>query len=107
MFMATVGAALPLAIGMLASGATDAPPTPTFAPPVRLMAGELFLGGGRLFPSPVFHDVNGDGLLDIVVGDLPGRLTLALRVKGADARAYAAETEMMASDGKRIDFHNW
>jgi hypothetical protein len=51
--------------------------------------------------------VNGDGLLDIVVGDLPGRLTVALREKGTDARAFAAETQVMASDGKRIDFHNW
>jgi hypothetical protein len=107
MYAATLGAALPLAIGVLAPAPGDAPPTSKFAPPVRLMAGDAFLGGDRLFPSPVFHDVNGDGLLDIVVGDLPGRLTVALRRKGADARAYAAETELMAADGKRIDFHNW
>src|SRR6187402_229608 len=103
MFAATLGAALPLALGFLG----DAPPAPTFAAPVRLMAGEAYLGGGRLFPSPVFHDVNGDGLSDIVVGDLPGRITVALRVKGDDPRKFAAETELMASDGKRIDFHNW
>jgi hypothetical protein len=101
------GVAFPLAIGAWAQAPTDTPPTPTFAPPVRLMAGDEFLGGGRMFPSPVYHDVNGDGLLDIVVGDLPGRLTVALRRKGADPRAYEAETELKAADGKQLDFHNW
>jgi hypothetical protein len=94
-------------IGGFAPAPADTPPAPNFAPPVRLMAGEEFLGGDRLFPSPVYHDVNGDGLLDIVVGDLWGRLTVALRRKGADPRAYEAETELMAADGKRLDFHNW
>ena len=103
MHAALSGVALPLAMGALAS----APLAQTFAPPVRLMAGDAFLGEDRLFPSPVYHDVNGDGLLDIVVGDLWGRLTVALRRKGEDPRAYAAETELMAADGKRIDFHNW
>ena len=74
---------------------------------MRLKAGDAFLGADRLFPSPVFHDVNGDGALDVVVGDLRGIITVALRQKGADARAFAAETELMAADGKRIDFHNW
>jgi hypothetical protein len=100
-------AALPLAIAASVPLSADTPPTPSFAAPVRLKAGDAFLGEDRLFPSPVFHDVNGDGLLDIVVGDLPGRLTVALREKGTDARAFAAETQVMASDGKRIDFHNW
>ena len=101
------GVALPLALGAFAPATGDTPLAPTFAPPVRLMAGDEFLGGDRLFPSPVYHDMNGDGLLDIVVGDLPGRLTVALRRKGADPRAYEAETELKAADGKRLDFHNW
>jgi len=91
---------------LIARPPSETPPASTFAPPVRLMAGEAFLGEERLFPSPVFHDVNGDGLLDVVVGDLWGRLTVALR-KGSDPRAYEAETELKAADGKRLDFHNW
>jgi len=78
-----------------------------FAPPVRLSAGDKLLGAHRLFPSPVLHDVNGDGLADIVVGDLWGKLTVALRSSAADPRAFAAETDLMAADGKVIDFHNW
>jgi hypothetical protein len=46
-------------------------------------------------------------LLDIVGGDLRGKLTIALRVPGKDPRAFAAETPMNAADGKAIDFHNW
>lgn len=86
---------------------SDSPSTPAFAPPVRLTAGGAFMGEDRYFPSPVFHDVNHDGLLDVVIGDLRGRITVALRRKGEDPRAYEAETELMAVDGKRIDFHNW
>jgi len=78
----------------------------TFAAPVRLQAGDKFLGENRLFPSPVFHDINGDGLADIVVGDLRGRLTVALRKPGA-AIAYEAEKPVQDELGKDIDFHNW
>jgi hypothetical protein len=82
-------------------------PPPKFAPPVRLKAGDKFLGEGRLYPSPVFHDMNGDGLPDIVVGDLWGKLTVALRLPGDGPPSYGAETKVMASDGKELDFHNW
>jgi hypothetical protein len=78
-----------------------------FAPPVRLMAGGKFLGGNRLFPSPVLHDVNGDGLPDMVVGDQFGRLTVALRQPGAGAPVFGAETKLLAADGQPLDFHNW
>jgi hypothetical protein len=71
------------------------------------MAGDALLGEDRLYPSPVFHDMNGDGLLDIVVGDLQGRLTVALQRKDEGPRTFAAETEVGAADGKRLDFHNW
>jgi len=74
---------------------------------VRLMAGETFLGVDRLYPSPMLHDMNGDGLADIVVGDLRGRITVALRQPGDGPARYAAETKLMALDGKELDFANW
>jgi len=83
------------------------PTAPTFAPPVKLMAGGKGLGENRLFPSPVLHDMNGDGLADLVIGDLRGRLTVALRQPGAGAPKFAAETKVMANDGSELDFANW
>ncbi len=80
---------------------------PQFAAPVRLEAGDSFLGVDRLYPSPTLHDMNGDGLADIVIGDLRGRLTVALRQPGTAPASYAAETKVMAVDGKELDFANW
>jgi len=87
-----------------------AKPTQTavkFAAPVRLKAGEVFMGDARLYPSPVFHDVNGDKLPDVVIGDLWGKLSVALRVAGDGPPSYAAETFLMGPDGKDLDFANW
>ena len=90
---------------LAASGAPRG--APKFSAPVRLKAGEKFMGEKRLYPSPVFHDVNGDGLADVVIGDLPGILTVALRVKGSGPPTYAAETRIKGRDGKDLDFSNW
>lgn len=78
----------------------------TFASPVRLMAGDKLLGEDRYFPSPVFQDVDGDGLQDLVVGDLIGRITYAKRLPGKERR-YAGEQPLLGADGKEIRFHNW
>ena len=78
-----------------------------FAPPVRLKAGDKLLGEKRLYPSPVFHDVDGDGLADIVVGDLRGVLTFAARQPGDGPATFAAEKAVPGADGKGLKFNNW
>jgi ABC-type sugar transport system substrate-binding protein len=78
-----------------------------FAAPVQVFAGDAVLGKSRLYPSPMLHDLNGDGHLDVVVGDLRGRITTALRLPGAGEPWYAAEQKLMAADGKELDFANW
>jgi len=77
-----------------------------FAPPVRIQAGDSFAGFGRMYPSPAFHDVDGDGLLDLVVGDLPGRVTWARRAPG-DGVHFLKEQRMQTASGQAMDFGNW
>ena len=77
-----------------------------FAPPVRIQAGNAFAGYGRMYPSPAFHDVDGDGLLDVVIGDLPGRVTWARRLPGEGLR-FEAEQKLKTAGGDPLDFGNW
>lgn len=90
------------------AAATAVAQAPQFAPPVRLKAGDTFLGENRLYPSPVFHDLDGDGRVDVVVGDLVGVLTVAPRANAAAAApAYGPETKVLGADGQPLDFDNW
>ncbi|MEX1024413.1 MAG: hypothetical protein WD226_04985 [Planctomycetota bacterium] len=75
-----------------------------FAAPVRLMAGDVFLGEKRMYPSPAVHDWNGDGRKDVLVGDLRGHVTIAERA--ADG-ALATEAEAKTRAGELLDFGNW
>lgn len=77
-----------------------------FAAPKLLKAGNDHLGKGRLYPSPVFHDVNGDGLGDIVIGDLFGKVTVAHQLPG-EAVTFGPEKPMLMGNGKPLKFHNW
>lgn len=94
-------------MAVLAVTAAAQVPAPTFALPVRLQAGEQGLGENRLYPSPVFHDINGDGHHDIVIGDLRGNLTVVLRLPGEGSPRYGAESKLLGRDGKALDFGNW
>ncbi len=88
-------------------GAAQEPGKPVFAAPKRIQAGTAILGQGRLYPSPVFHDVNGDKVLDIVVGDLIGKVTVAHGVVSDGGLRFGAEKALMGRDGKPLKFHNW
>ena len=94
-------------LGAAAQQPAAPPQSPTFATPVRIQAGDKHLGEGRLYPSPVFHDVDGDGRLDIVVGDLPGALTYAPRMPGDGPPRFGKEQPLLGAGNKPIKFHNW
>ena len=67
------------------------------------MAGSEGMGLKRLYPSPVFHDVDGDGRDEIVIGDLPGKLTYCKRT----GNSWSEEKPLKAANGKQLKFHNW
>ena len=75
-----------------------------FAAPRRIHTGEKLLGQGRYYPSPVLHDTDGDGTMDVVVADLMGRVTVA---RGLDGGRFAGEQPLLGADHKPLDFHNW
>ena len=57
--------------------------------------------------SPQFVDFDADGLADVVVGDLFGRITVATRVAGDGPPEWGAEVPLEAADGEELKFHNW
>ena len=79
---------------------------PKFGEPKMLKAGDKNLGEGRLYPSPVFHDVDGDGLEDLVIGDLIGKVTWARQI-GGDELKFGPEQPMLAANKKPLKFDNW
>lgn len=81
-----------------AAGAFD------LAPPVRLKAGDAWLGGKQMYPSPALHDVDGDGRADVVIGDLFGKVTVAPRAKDG---TLAAQVAIERRDGEPLAFSNW
>lgn len=87
--------------------AAQRPADAVFAAPVRIKAGEAFLGEGRLYPSPVFYDVDGDERADVVVGDLFGRVTSAARTANQSTVAFGADKPLKDRSGEQLKFHNW
>lgn len=88
-------------------GAASSSKAPTFGTPDRLECDGVFLGATRLYPSPVIQDMNGDGLADLVLGDLWGRLTVSLRSASDATPSFGPETPITASDGSELKFDNW
>ena len=81
--------------------------TAEFAAPKLMRTVKGTIGASRLYPSPTVQDLNGDGLLDIVVGCLFGKLTVALQEPSDEGIAFAAETALPMQGGKDLKFNNW
>ena len=82
-------------------------PTPSFGALEPVRADALLAGIGRRYPSPVMHDVDGDGLADLVLGDLYGALTVSKRLTGEGPPRIGPELPLFASDGTELVFDNW
>ena len=89
---------------LLTAASTLAQDDAGFASPRLLKAGVELVGKGRHYPSPVMHDVDRDGLSDVVIGDLMGRVTWA---KAIERGRFASEQKLLGADGKRLKFSNW
>lgn len=79
-----------------------------FEEPQRVMAGDSFVGHeledrNRLYPSPGLHDIDGDGNIEMVIGDLFGRLTYVSRTKDG----WSEEKILTDVDGNPLKFKNW
>ena len=102
--LATAGCAVLFGSPVTAQGSDD---TARFAAPKRIKAGDEFLGAGRLYPSPVLHDVDGDKRPDVVVGDLFGRVTFACLEASRPAVVLGSEKPLKDRSGEQLNFHNW
>ena len=59
-----------------------------------------------IYPSPRLLDIDLDGTLELVVGDLPGRVHVAEKADGDDPYDWSALSNF-ATDGRPLKFHNW
>ena len=110
--LATAGCAILFGSQAATQGPAQEPARKTndtvkFAAPKRIKAGDGFLGEGRLYPSPVLHDVDGDKIPDVVVGDLFGKVTFARRETSPPSGVLGAEQSMKDRSGEQLKFHNW
>ncbi len=79
-----------------------------FESPVRIKAGDAYLGQNRLYPSPIIHDIDNDKQPDIVIGDLFGKLTYAPRNSQSQGGGlYDGEKPLKDRSDEQLKFHNW
>ncbi|MSR47162.1 MAG: hypothetical protein EXS13_08865 [Planctomycetes bacterium] len=78
------------------------------APPVRLKAGDAWIDTGDelAHAGPSFHDLNGDGKHDLLVGNFKGTLAHYANVGSASAPKFEARGFLQA-EGQEIAIHNW
>jgi hypothetical protein len=96
---------VPLLLASVLAPAGDgaALPEVRFAAPVLMTGADRPLGGTKMYPSPAAHDVDRDGKLDLVLGDLPGRITWSRR----GAEGLEREQPFEKTDGTQLNFSNW
>ncbi len=82
----------------------DTASAPLFADPIQLTRdGEPHTG--IYYPSPVLHDLDGDGQVELVIGDLMGRVIYSQRIDGQDTGW--GPSQAIEAQGKPLKLDNW
>lgn len=82
-----------------------------FAAPQMLMVGNqpLNQAARQMYPSPAIYDVDNDGQLELVVGDIFGKLNIYENENGSAKGdpAWSSHQALKSFDGKPIKVSNW
>ncbi|MEM1422631.1 MAG: hypothetical protein AAGH64_01380 [Planctomycetota bacterium] len=91
-----------IALAALATGAGETPDARLFEAPVEIeTAGRTF--EQTVYPSPAVFDLDGDGAVELYVGDLFGFIQVAHPTPDGWARAK----KMKDKSGNDLKFDNW
>lgn len=80
-----------------------------FEAPVRLMVDDvpLNVAASQMYPSPAMFDVDDDGEVELVTGDIFGSLNVYENTGTGKEPVWASHTPLESCEGKPIKVSNW
>ncbi len=81
-----------------------------FEAPVRLKVGDQFLNDAarQMYPSPAMFDIDRDGQLELVVGDIFGSLNVYENLSDEKSDpVWSTHIPLKLSDGEKVKVSNW
>lgn len=79
--------------------------------PTRLMVGDqpLNVEARQMYPSPAMYDVDNDGQIELIVGDIFGTLNVYENenTTGSGEPVWSRHTALKTAEGKQIKVSNW
>ena len=81
-----------------------------FEHPVRLMVGDepMNTSARQMYPSPAWYDVDNDGKVELVVGDISGSINVYENSNdGKGDPVWEKHKPLESADGERIRVSNW
>ena len=81
-----------------------------FDDPIRLMVGNepLNTSARQMYPSPAWYDVDNDGKIELVVGDISGAINVYENSNDGDGDpVWETHKPLKSTDGASIRVSNW
>ena len=81
-----------------------------FEAPVRLKVGEQYLNNAarQMYPSPAMFDIDRDGQLELVVGDIFGSLNVYENLSDEKLDpVWSSHIPLKLNDGAKVKVSNW